>query len=343
LRLADGWLLAWLAPLYLLWAAAWLLRPWWERRRGRSAAAALTFPALDAVRRAGGGRRAWTRRALESLRLLAVALLVLALARPQEGHKLAEVATEGVDIVLVVDASGSMQALDLDTERPIAERRHRLDLAKAVVEDFVAGRESDAIGLVVFGGAAYTQCPLTLDRALVESLVRRIEVGVAGDATALGSALATAAQRLRSSRAKSKVIVVLTDGRSNAGNLSPLAAARAAAAFGIKIHAIGLGSGGRAPFLLPTPFGRRVVYEDVEIDEPTLRQVAAATGGLYFRATDAGGLAAVYDEIDRLEKTEIRAGSHVEYDERYAGLLAPALLLLLVEVGALGTRWRRLP
>jgi Ca-activated chloride channel family protein len=283
------------------------------------------------------------RRLVQGLRLATVALLLLAMARPQTGRKLTSVSTAGVDIVLAIDASGSMQALDLDADRPIARRRNRLEVAKEVVERFVEKRENDQIGLVVFGEEAFTQCPLTLDHGIVATFLDRVEIGVAGDATAIGSAIGTAVKRLKESAAKSKVIVLLTDGRSNAGSISPRKAAEVAKTFGVKIYTVGAGTRGQAPFLVQTLFGPQVVHQDVEIDEATLREIAAATGGEYFRAEDTGALAAIYDRIDALEKSEITMKSYMEYDEQFRWFVLPAVALLLVEVVLLGTRFRKLP
>jgi Ca-activated chloride channel family protein len=237
-----------------------------------------------------------------------------------------------------------MQALDLDSqERTISRRRNRLEVAKDAAESFVLERENDQIGIVVFGEQAYTQCPLTLDHGIVATFLDRLEIGMAGDKTAIGSAIGTAVKRLRDSEAKSKVIILLTDGRSNAGNLSPRTAAEVAKTFGIRIYAIGAGSRGQAPFLVDTPLGPQVRYENVEIDEETLRAVSEVTDGAYFRAEDADALERIYGEIDQLEKTEITLESYMEYNEQFRWFVLPAIGLLLLEVGLLGTRLRKLP
>jgi Ca-activated chloride channel family protein len=277
------------------------------------------------------------------LRLVTVALLVMAMARPQTGRKLTQVSSEGIDIVLVMDTSGSMQALDLDADRPIQRRRNRLEVAKDVVREFVEGRANDLVGLVVFGDDAFTQCPLTLDHAVLLDLLADVEVGVAGDRTAIGSAIGTAVKRLRQSKAKSKVVVLLTDGRSNAGTLAPATAAELARTQGVKIYTIGAGTRGRAPFLVDSVFGPRVVYQDVDIDEAQLRSIAETTGGAYYRAEEREALRSIYDEIDRLERTEITTQSYVEYEDRYSWFVVAALGLLMVEVALLGTRLRALP
>jgi Ca-activated chloride channel family protein len=337
----DLWLLLFLVPVYLLWAALWVVVPRWRRRRGRSAA--IRFSTLA---QAGQVKAPWTlalRRVVRALRLVTVALLLIAMARPQTGRQLTTVSSEGIDIVLVLDTSGSMQALDLDADRPIQRRRNRLEVVKDVVHEFVEGRPNDMVGLVVFGEEAFTQCPLTLDHPVLIDLLDDIEVGIAGDRTAIGSGLGTAVKRLQQTKAKSKVVVLLTDGRSNAGTLAPATAAELAKSQKVKVYAIGAGTRGRAPFLIDSMFGSRVVYQDVEIDEHTLRSIAESTGGSYFRAEDREALRHLYSEIDRLERTEITTKSYVEYKDRYPWLLVPALALLALEVVLLGTRLRALP
>lgn len=343
------WLLWVLGPLFLAWAVAWWLLPKLAARRRRAASlsvgaeATLRYSSLARLSRLAP---AWTVRLrpfVKALRLATVALLVLAMARPQTERREAQVTSHGIDILLVLDTSGSMQALDLDAGKPLNARRNRLEVAKDVVEAFIAKREHDQLGLVVFGAEAFTQCPLTLDHGVVMKLLEGVEIGVAGDQTAIGSALATAVKRLKASPAKSKVVILLTDGRNNAGAVAPLVAARIAKTYGVKLYTIAAGARGRAPFLVDTLLGKQVVYENVEIDEDMLRQMAEATGGAYFRAEDANALTSIYDQIDGLEKTEIVTHSHVEHVDRYPWFVATALGLLVLEVVALGTRLRKLP
>lgn len=339
---SDGWVLWGLAPLFVAWLILLALLPFWRRRRGHPSG--VRYSSLERVKRMRSSRSIHMRRAVQALRVITVALILLGMARPQAGRKRTQIQSEGIDIMLVIDTSGSMRALDLDSHRPMRQRRNRLDVAKDVVEKFVEKRDNDLLGLVVFGEQAFTQCPLTLDREVLLRLLERVEIGMAGaDRTALGSALGTAVKRLRESQAESKVVVLLTDGRSNAGVLSPLKAAQIAATFGIKVYTVGAATRGRAPFLLQSDFGQRVVHEEVEIDEATLQQIASLTGGSYFRAEDESALVAVYDEIDQLEKSEITTDSYVEYEERFAAFVVPALVLLLLEVLLLGTRFRKLP
>lgn len=339
---ADPRLLWVLIPLFFLWAAAWWLAPAILHRLGRRAAS-VRFSSLGLLKPLPVANSLRLRKAVQALRLVTVALLLVAMARPQTGNRLTEVSTRGVDIVLVADTSGSMRALDLDADRPISQRRDRLEVSKEVLELFIEQRETDQIGLVVFGENAFTQCPLTLDHSVVGTLLERLEIGMAGDATAIGDAVGTAVKRLRDSQAESKVIILLTDGRSNAGAISPLTAAEIAATFDIKLYAIGVGTRGTAPFPVDTAFGRRIVNQRVEIDEETLMKMAETTGGAYFRAEDRDALGEVYRQIDEMEKTEIQMTSYMEYEEQFRWFVLPAVALLLLEVVLLGTRYRRLP
>lgn len=365
--LANGTWLLWLAPLYALWALGWtagprLARAWNAKgaREGKiGAVPALTYSSLGRLRRLPHSRTLLWRRLARGLRLVSVALLLLAMARPQTGESLTTVTTEGVDIILVLDTSGSMQALDLDADKPLSRRRNRLEVAKDVVEDFIAGRENDQIGLVVFGAEAFTQCPLTLDHGVLASFLQRVELGIAGDATALGSALGTAVKRLREVEpaaggepgaeaergkgAASQVVILLTDGRNNAGALDPLQAAEIAKTFGVKVHTVAVGTRGPAPFRIETRRGPRYQEEKVEIDEETLRRIAEITGGTAFRAEETEALAQIYEQIDELEKREITTESYLEVEERFAWLVIPALALLLLETVLLNGWLRQLP
>jgi Ca-activated chloride channel family protein len=337
---ADRWLLWVLVPLFGLWAAAW----WgWPRLGRRRREAAVRFSSLATLKRLRPSRTLVLRRLVQGLRLLVVALLMLAMARPQTGRSQTQVHTEGIDIVLVLDTSGSMQALDLDAERPIAERRNRLDVARAVIEEFIEKRDDDQIGLVIFGTEAFTQCPLTLDHGILATFLDQVEIGMAGDNTAIGSAVGTAVKRLKDSEAKSKVVILLTDGRSNAGVLSPKKAAEVAKTFDVKIYAIGAGTRGKAPFIVDGLFGPQVTYQDVEIDEDTLTEMARLTGGAYYRAEDKEALRSIYDRIDELEKTEITMNTFMEYNEQFRFFVLPALALLVLETVLLGTRLRKIP
>jgi Ca-activated chloride channel family protein len=327
-----SWTLA--SPVWLALLVALPLVWWWARRRRRQA---LVLPALA---RAGTLPRTWRERlrwAPDALRALAFAGMVLALARPQELAAGRPLTTSGVDIVLTIDASGSMKAEDF-------QPRNRLEVAKQAAIDFIAERPSDRLGLVTFAGQAVTQAPLTLDHQAVEGSIRRIEIGGLADGTAIGTALATAVNRLRVSDARSKVVILLTDGVNNAGQIDPLTAAQTAQALGVRVYTIGVGTTGEAPYLLDDPrFGRRYVRVVVRIDEDILREVAGRTGGRYYRATDPEALSQVYAEIDRLERSPLSGRRPVARVDRYAWLLAVALGLVVAEGMLRGTLFRRLP
>ncbi|MGH7894671.1 MAG: vWA domain-containing protein, partial [Candidatus Binatia bacterium] len=268
-------------------------------------------------------------------------LVVLALARPQAGSSETRVHREGVDVVLAVDVSGSMLAEDFTLG---SGRASRLDVVKSVVKDFVADRPQDRIGLVLFGARAYTQAPLTLDHGWLRQNLDRAEVGMIEDGTAIGAGLATAVNRLRASTAKSKFVVLLTDGQQNAGRITPETAAEAAAALGIKVYTVGAGTRGMAPFPARDLFGNKVYRPmQVDIDEETLKRVANATHARYFRATDTDSLRGVYTEIDKAEKTTFEAPEYADYRELYPWLVWPALLVLCVEIGLAETLLRKLP
>lgn len=301
-----------------------LLIVWrWRQRQRHELVLAMSDTRLHR-RQSGFGRVRW--RLLPALlRLGALALLVLALARPQSGTHSREVISEGVDIVMALDISTSMKGEDF---RP----RNRLEEAKAQAAEFVSRRESDRIGLVVFAGQAFTQCPLTLDHDLLAEFLSQVKMGVVEDGTAIGGAIATAANRLRESQAKSKVMVLLTDGDNNAGSVDPLTAARAAAAMGIKIHTIGVGKDGKVPYPVDDVlFGRRYQYVPTNLNEDALREIAALSGGRYYRAQNNEALARIYAEIDKLERTEINSMERVDYREASTRFLLPALLLFLAE------------
>ncbi len=275
-----------------------------------------------------------------ALRMFAISLLVLALARPQEGHKSTEILSVGVDIILALDTSGSMQALDFIKDE---KRDTRLAMVKDVVSQFIDNRPNDRMGMVVFGSEAYTQCPLTLDQGILKSFLSKLDIGMAGDSTAIGSAIGIAVKRLKDLKSKSKVIILLTDGRNNAGSLPPLQAAQTAKAFGIKIHTIAVGTLGKAPFLVNSIFGQRYVYQQVDIDEDTLKKISDLTGGQYFRATDLQSLKTIYKQIDEMEKSEVKVIDHSEYTELFHYFLIPGLLILLLEILLSNTTLRRIP
>lgn len=256
------------------------------------------------------------------LRLLVIALVIIVLARPQSTNRWQNVTTEGIDIILALDISGSMLAQDL--------RPNRLEASKDVAIEFISGRATDRMGLVVYAGESFTQCPLTSDHAVLINLFKGIESGMIEDGTAIGMGLANAVNRLKDSKAKSKVIILLTDGVNNRGAIAPLTAAEIAKTFGIRVYTIGVGTMGMAPAPVQTPFGTRVQNVKVEIDEETLQQIAAATDGQYFRATNNDKLRGIYREIDQLEKSKIDVKEYSKKEEEFMrfGLLATGLFLL---------------
>jgi Ca-activated chloride channel homolog len=272
------------------------------------------------------------------LRLLALAFFILALARPRLENQKQNVFAEGIDIVMCIDLSSSMLAEDFDP-------KNRIEAAKSVAADFIRQRVSDRIGLVVFAGRSYTQCPPTLDYPLLQAMMSTLQAGsMQEDGTAIGMAIATATNRLRDSKAKSRIIVLLTDGQNNAGEIDPVTAADLAAALGIKIYTVGAGSRGYANYPIIDPmFGKRYQRMKVDVDDETLSKIASKTGGKYFRATDLETLKDTYQEIDRLEKTKVETEVYTEYKEEFATFLVPAVLFLLLEVLLANTRFRKVP
>ncbi len=280
------------------------------------------------------------RNSLIVFRCMGIGLLVIALARPQAGQKETEIVTEGIDIMLCLDTSGSMRALDFERE---GKRTDRLDVVREVVKAFIQKRQNDRIGMVVFGEQAFTQCPLTMDYGVLLSFLDRIEIGMAGDSTAVGSALATGVKRLEKVPGKSKVIILVTDGRNNAGRISPETAAEIAKTYKVKVYTIGVGVEGESPFLMETLFGKRYVYQKVDLDEETLKQIADVTGGAYFRAQDTASLEEIYEQIDQMERTEAKVKEYMEYEELFAQFAFPGLLLILVGFVLENTRFRKIP
>lgn len=327
-RFADPYLLL---LLLLLPALAW----WRAARSGRTRAV-MRYSVVERIVRADRRRSGRWRHAPFALRLLALALLLIAFARPQAGVTAEDVATDGIDVVLALDLSSSMLAEDLAP--------NRIGAARAVAADFVRGRRNDRIGLVVFAGEAFTQAPLTLDHGVVTTLIEELQVGVVEDGTAIGMGVATAVKRLSDSAAESKVIVLLTDGRNNRGSIDPATAARMAQALDVRIYAVGAGTRGAAPVPVDDPlFGRRTVSMQVDIDDEALEEMASLTGGRYFRATDRESLERVYAEIDALETTEIEMTSFTRYGELFPYPLGAGLGLLLLEAALGRTVLRRLP
>ena len=311
------------------WLLLLLLLPpvWYHLRFRRRRAPALQFSLLAPIRGLADFKALLWRRTEDWIRLGTLALLILALARPQQGLKSDERDIKATDIFLCLDVSDSMRAEDFAP-------RNRITVAKESALKFIEKRRYDRIGLAVFAEAAMTQCPLTVDHDALAGLLEETNVGaVPQNRTAIGDGLAVCVERLKSTPAKSKVIVLLTDGANNAGTVDPLTAAKTAQSFGIKIHAIGAGSTEGGFMTVQDPFfgARRVKIADT-LDEETLTKIATATGGKYFRATNAKALQSIFDEIDRMEKTDIKVKAFTEYLERFEWLLIPGLLLAGIEL-----------
>ncbi len=321
-----------------LWLWALVLVPLlalWEWRRLRTGRASLRFGSLGPTRRTPATWRTRLRWLPAALRVGALALGILALARPQEHDVTRTRTAQGIDIMLVLDTSTSMRAQDF--------RPNRFEAARDVAAEFIRSRTTDRVGLIVFAARAYTQAPLTLDYDFLLQMLEEVEVGIIEDGTAIGTALAIATSRLKDSAAESKVAVLLTDGQNNQGEIDPETAAEVARAMDVRVYTIGVGSRGEAPYVIDGPFGRQRRMMRVEIDEEMLRTVAQATGGRYFRATSKEALRTIYEEIGELERTEVEERIYVDVRERYALFLWPAFGLVLIEVLLATTVLRRLP
>jgi Ca-activated chloride channel family protein len=328
-RFAHPWCLAalFLLPLLALW----------QRVRGRPAT--LQYSDLQLVQGLPRSARLRLRWVPSALRLLTLALLVLAIARPQTGRNLEVIQGKGVDIVMALDISGSMAALDF-------EPQNRLGAAKQVIGDFIAQRRYDRVGLVVFAREAFSQSPPTFDYAVLRRLLDQVDLAPKlglEDATAIGLGLAQATAMLAESDAQSRVVILLTDGVNNAGQIDPLTAAQAAAALGVKVYTVGAARPGQVPVPMDTIFGPTTRLVESKIDEETLQQIADETGGLYFRAQDTAGLEQIYDQINQLEKSQVEVQVFTRYRELAGWLLLPALGLVLLEMLLRNTLFRTLP
>jgi Ca-activated chloride channel family protein len=322
------WLLA-LLPLLALWRG----------RNGR--VAAVEYSNVEIARAVARETRSRPARWTAMLRLLVAMLLILGLSRPQWGRGRTEVQASGVDLMLALDVSGSMEALDFNLGKQPASR---VEVVKWVVSKFIEARPNDRIGMVAFAGAPYLVSPLTLDHDWLKQNLDRVKVGLVEDSTAIGSTIATCVNRLRDQPSKSKVIVLLTDGMNNAGKVSPQTAAEAARAMGVKVYTIAAGSQGEAPVPVKDRFGnQRIVMAKVDVDEETLKKIADETGGKFFRATDTDSLKKIYASIDRMEKTTQHVKKFESYHELFAFAVLPGLLLLGMTLGLEQTRFRRLP
>ena len=318
-----------LVLLLLLPVLIWYLR---QQTSGR-----IRFSDLSISRQIAPGFWVRSLPVLSFARFLVVVLMIFSLARPQSSQSREQITSEGIDILLILDISGSMRAEDFKPD-------NRLHAAKAVIRDFLGDRKNDRIGLVVFAGESFTQCPLTLDYRVLGDLLLNVEIGMLEDGTAVGDALANATNRLRHSTAKSKIAILLTDGENNAGNIDPLTAAQAAKALDIKVYTIGMGKEGGALIPYHDPiFGKQYSRIRTYVDEETLKQIAKITDGRYFRATDNQKLAEIYKEINQLETTKIEVTEYIRYKEFAAYLLIPAMLLLTLEIVLSNTRLRKIP
>jgi Ca-activated chloride channel family protein len=309
----------------------------WIYRFGRRRSSDLLFSDFRLIPSHGKLGGIWSELLSPGMRLLGLMLLIVALARPQSSSVSSETETEGIDIVLTLDISGSMKAEDFQPQ-------NRLFVAKEVIRNFIESRTNDRIGLVVFARQSFTQCPLTLDYIVLQNFLDEVTFGMVEDGTAIGMALANSCNRLKDSPSKSKVIVLLTDGVNNAGEINPVTAAEIAKTLGIRIYAVGAGRPGTAPYPVDDPvFGRRYVNVENEIDEESLRKIADITGGKYFRAKDETGLKEVYEEISSLEKTKIKTKQYMQYSELFIYFLASGFGLFLVEAVLSQTRFRKIP
>jgi Ca-activated chloride channel family protein len=324
---AYPWVLYFLAVVPIL--IAWYI---WI---GRKKQAAITYSSLKMFEKIPPTLRERTRHLPFALRMLALIFLIIALARPQNFSAGQSVNAEGIDITMVLDISGSMLAEDF--------KPNRLEAAKKVIDNFVSARTTDRIGLVIFSREAFTQCPLTIDYSVLRNLLGDIRTGMIEDGTAIGNGIANGINRLKDSDAESRVIILLTDGVNNAGEVDPISAAEIASTFGIRIYTIGVGTRGEAPYPVQTPFGTRYQMVPVEIDETILKKIAEITGGEYFRATNNRALEEIYNKIDKMEKTKIEITSFRNAKELFAGWLGIGFALLLLELLASKTILRKLP
>ena len=307
----------------------------WYIFREKKSHADLQFSSLRAFRNMKHTGKIWMRHILFALELLAILFIVTALARPQSNNSWQSYSSEGIDIVLALDVSGSMLARDFEPDR--------LEAAKEVATKFILERPQDKIGLVIFSGESFTQCPLTTDQAVLVNLLREVKSGMIEDGTAIGLGLANAVNRLKDSQGKSKVVILLTDGVNNQGSIDPIMAAELAKTFGIRVYTIGVGSYGEAPYPVMTPFGMQLQNVPVEIDEEVLQQIAMLTGGKYFRATDNDKLSQIYQEIDQLEKSKIEVKHFSKKNEQYFIFGLIGMVLLIAQVLLRYTLIRKIP
>jgi Ca-activated chloride channel homolog len=325
-------------PWFLLGLLALPLCAWLRGRRG--ARPAFVYSSVNLVKSVSHASRSRAGALLHSLRWVALALLIVAMARPQKTQTETSVRASGVDIVIALDLSGSMESEDFTLR---GQRVNRLAVAKETIARFIEKRPSDRIGLVAFAGRAYIAAPITLDHAFLQSNLERLNLHTIEDGTAIGSGLAASVNRLRGIQSKSKIVILMTDGQNNAGKVPPITAAEAAKALGIKVYTIGVGIRGYAPFPVMV-FGQKTYRQvQVDIDEETLTAIADQTGGKYFRADSTDTLRKIYAEIDQFEKSEAIVKKFVRREEMFHWFAVPGVLLLLLEALLAHTIWRRLP
>lgn len=307
----------------------------WYIYRQRRSGASLQVSSLRGMAAAPKTWKYYLRHSVFVVNMIALSLIIVVLARPQSSESWDSTTTEGIDIVMAIDVSTSMLARDLKPDR--------LEAAKDVAVKFIAGRPYDRIGLVVFAGESFTQCPLTTDHAVVTNLLRETQTGIIEDGTAIGNGLATSINRLRESDAISRVVILLTDGENNRGEIPPLTAAKIAETYGIRVYTIGVGTIGTAPYPMPTPFGTQIQQVQVKIDEEGLQNIADITGGKYFRATNNEKLSEIYEEIDQLEKSKIDVKEFSKKKEEFMPFASWALLLLVIGLLLKMSVFRSLP
>lgn len=310
-------------PYYLLLLLLLIPVVGWYIYELRKADASLQISSTGTLKKQPKSLRVYLLHVPFVLRVVAIICLSIALARPQLSNRWQKESTEGIDIMMALDISGTMQAEDF--------KPNRLEAAKEVATEFILSRPNDNIGLVVFAGESFTQCPLTTDHAVLVNLFKAVEFGMIEDGTAIGLGLANAVNRMKDSETKSKVIILLTDGSNNRGDIDPQTAAEIAKTFGIRVYAVGVGSHGEVPITVKTPLGPQRMTMNGEFDEQTLRNIANTTGGAYFRATDNKSLERIYEEIDQMEKTKIRVREFSKRSEAFMPWLIAALLALLIE------------
>ena len=307
----------------------------WYFIKSKSSTPTITISNLKGFGLKTNNIRNYLKHLLFVFRVLSLALIIIALARPQSTNSWQNISTEGIDIIMSLDISGSMLAQDF--------KPNRLEASKDIAAEFINSRPNDRMGLVVFSGESFTQCPLTTDHAVLINLFKGIKFGMIDDGTAMGEGIATAINRIKDSHAKSKVIILLTDGVNNAGAIAPITAAEIAKTYGIRVYTVGVGTMGEAPYPMPTAFGTQIQMMKVEIDEPVLKQVAEITNGKYFRATNNEKLREIYKEIDKLEKTKIAVKEYRKRKEEFLPLLLVAGLLLLLEIVFRYTLLKKIP